>query len=166
MTQSQTDFENWLYQLWTSFQDIVSADPVRFKTGRNGAMFTNFIVTPSTDPDIYPNELRCRLVTRRIGPELNDVVVASAIQTLQGDIIESTDVWAGSFVTPVFRLGYYKDGDEYGLQLTVLKALYESSAQMQIDNRNWEIDSNTSGSPSSANMDEALYDVGGSGIVM
>lgn len=163
MTNGQQEFENWLYQTWTSFQDMISRDPVRFKVGRNGALFTNFIVTPSTDPEIYPNELRCRLATRRM-PN-GEYTVLTSIQTLGGDLVESTDVWANSHVTPIFRLGYYKDGDEFGLQLTVLKALYEPSTQLQIDNADWMVDSTSNTSGSSSEMDVALENVG-SGIVM
>lgn len=144
MDNSQIEFENWLQDVWEWFQATIRADPVRFKCNRREPGFSDFIVIPSRDPETYPNELRCRLASKR----LNDNTVCNALLECNGQLVDPSAVWSGSFMTPVFRLGYFKDQqDNYGLNLTVLKAEYEPSMSTQIQNDAWIIDSNTSGSP-------------------
>lgn len=145
MDNNQAEFENWLHAVWEWFQSSVRSDPVRFKVTRRDPAFTDFVVVPSRDPETYPNELRCRLSTTRI----NDSQVCNAIIECGTDRVDPSQVWAGGYMTPVFRLNYTKDTatDSYGLALTVLKAEYEPAASVDhIQNEHWIIDSKTSGS--------------------
>jgi hypothetical protein len=145
MDNNQAEFENWLHAVWEWFQSSVRADPVRFKVTRRDPSFSDFVVVPSRDPETYPNELRCRLSTMRI----NDSQVCNAILECGNDRVDPSQVWAGGYMTPVFRLNYTKDTatDNYGLALTVLKASYEPADSTEnIQNEHWIIDSNTSGS--------------------
>lgn len=145
MDNNQIQFENWLAETWKWFQETVRADPIKYRSARKDPGFTDFIVTPSRDPEMYPNELRCRLSTTR----LNDTDVCTAVIECNNEQVDPSQVWKGSHMTPVFRLNYFKDAmDNYGLQLTVLKAEYEPSSSTHIQNDAWMIDSNTSGSGS------------------
>lgn len=146
MDNTQTQFENWLYSVWEWFQSTVRADPVKFKVSRREPTFSDFLVLPSRDPTTYPNELRCRLSTTR----LNEAQVCNAVIETDGQKIDPSQVWAGGYMTPIFRLNYIKDtsSENYGLLLTILKANYEPCLIDRIQNDDWMIDSNTSGSDS------------------
>lgn len=146
MDNNQTEFENWLYDAWEWFQSVVRADPGRFKVVKREPSFLDFVVLPSRDPETYPNELRCRLATIRV----NDQQVCNASIDCGTEKVDPSQVWAGSYMTPIFKLGYTKDTatDSYGLTLTVLKAEYEPCQGEKIQNDMWIIDSNTSGSGS------------------
>jgi len=57
-------------------------------------------------------------------------------------------------MTPIIKVGYYKDQlDNFGLNLTVLKAEYQPSLITQVRNDAWMMDSNTSGSPGEETRD-------------
>jgi hypothetical protein len=146
MDQSQIEFENWLHATWDWLQHAISEDAARFKV-RSRPTFTNFVVVPSNNPELYPPELRTKLAIARNGQDINDVTVTAQIEC-GGTKVDPTQVWSGSYMTPIFKLSYYKSGDDFGLNLTVLKAEYEPSTMHQISNDAWMIDSNTSGSES------------------
>jgi len=153
MTSGQIEFENWLHDVWTTFQDTIRADPAKYKvTSRRGPGFPSFLVTPSRDEELYPNELRCRLLTKRVDGQEESACIASI--ECAGVSIDPTQVWSGSIMTPIFRLGYYKTGDDFGLTLTVLKAEYQPSVQVQINHHDYmyDTDSNTMGSSSSSSI--------------
>lgn len=147
MDNNQVEFENWLYMVWEEFQQVVSSDPAKFKVvGRRGPGFPKFIVTPSKDPEMYPNELRCRLATRPGDSES----VTAVIQTEDGNLFGPVaNIRGGGYMTPIFRLGYYKIGDDFGLNLTVLKGEYNPPVvQTGTENEDWMMDTeaNVSGS--------------------
>lgn len=146
MDQSQIEFENWLDQTWEWLQDAITKDAPRFKV-RTRPTFTSFIVVPSSNPELYAPELRTKLAIARNGQDINDVTVTAQIEC-GGQKVDPSQVWGGSYMTPIFKLGYYKSGDDFGLGLTVLKAEYEPSTMNQISNDAWMIDSKTSGSES------------------
>jgi hypothetical protein len=148
MDSSQIEFENWLAECHSWLERTISEDPARFKV-RARPTFTNFLVTPSKDPQLYPPEMRTRLAFSRHGKDLNDVEVTAVIEC-NNERVDPSQVWSGSHITPIFRMSYYKDGDDYGLALTFIKGRYEPSQQNQISNDSWMIDSNTSGSVSSS----------------
>lgn len=155
MDATTSIFEKWLSEVWNRFQEIIKSDPAKYKvTNRRGPQFPNFVVTPSRDPDLYPNELRCRLATQRRGTEAIEDV-CTAVLECKGERVDPAMVWSGAYMTPVFKLGYYKNGDDFGLNLTVLKGEYEMTAPREvIQNHAWELDSdaeaaNASGSDSS-----------------
>jgi len=148
MDNNQVEFENWLASAWDWLQETINKDPTRFKV-RSRPTFNNFIVVPSRDPEMYPPELRTRLDTKRNGNDVNDAIVTAVILSKEGEIVDPTKVWSSSYMTPVFRMNYYKDGDDFGLSLTVVKAEYEPSDMPHLSNDVWMIDSKTSGSPSS-----------------
>lgn len=144
MDSSQAEFDNWLHEVWDKFQELIRQDPLKYKVmGRNGPMFSMGPVTQSKDPELYPNELRCRLSTR------DQISTAVLLHATTKEKLEPNQIWGGGYMTPVLKLGYYKEGDEFGLSLTVLKADYEPTPYVGIQNEEWMIDGNTVGSPSS-----------------
>lgn len=153
MDSSQIEFENWLAEIWETFMETVRNDPAKYKvTNRRGPGFPNFIVTPSNDPEVYPNELRCRLSTYR---DMKGEQVCSAVllHAQNGQAVDPNNIWSGGMVTPIFKLAYYKNGDDFGLTLTVLRADYIPPTITQISNEDWSFDygENASG-PSSSEM--------------
>lgn len=155
MDSTQAEFEKWLALTWSWLQDTIGKDGPRFKA-RGRPTFNNFIVMPSRDPEVYSPELRVKLATVRNGVTVEDVTVTTVIEC-QGERVDPSQVWSGAFMTPIFRLNYYKDGDDFGLALTLLKAEYECQARTQISNDAWMIDSKTSGS-GSVSMSEDMED--------
>lgn len=155
MDNNQIEFENWLAQGFERFQELVRSDPAKYKvTNRRGPSFPSFIVTASRDPELYANELRCRLSTTR---DANGESVCNAVLLRDGIPFDPKQVRSGGYVTPIFRLGYYKNGDDFGLTLTVLKAEYTAPEVNYIENEEWtmDTDSNTMGSGSSSGDEEA-----------
>lgn len=146
--QHQEEFEEWISRVWHGFQHVVKEDPIKFKvTNRRGPMFPNFPIQPSRDPELYPAELRCRLMTKRISEEEHECI--SQIEC-QGERVDPSQVWSGAYMTPILQLGYYKKGDDFGLTFTVLKAEYEPSVVVR---PNWQMDvenANATGSSSSS----------------
>lgn len=145
MDQTQTEFENWLFQVWEWFQDVVRQDPARFKVVRHPT-FDQFIVVPSRNPEEYPPELRTKLSIRRGPGGIDDVEITTTLTTPKHEQVVPSQIWSGSMMTPIFKLGYYKVGDDFGLSLTVLKAEVDLNVKPQIPNDAWIIDENTSGS--------------------
>lgn len=155
MDSAQEEFVNWLHEAWIKFSDIVKEDPIRFKvTGRHGPLFTQHPITPSRDPQLYPDELRCRLLTR-------DQVCIAKLMLIDGEDDEPVDpanIWRNGFVTPVIKLGYFKDGDEFGLTLTILKGVYEPTTQNH--NVEWMIDEKVVGGGSSSSAFDGSVVIG------
>jgi hypothetical protein len=153
MDGSQEEFEKWLKQVDDQFEITVRADPHLFRVAsRVGPAFPKFIIQPSSNPELYSPELRCRLSTAvRKGldePEVNAYLVGAK----DNMPVFPHEITAGSYMTPVMKLGYHKEGDNFGLNLTVLKAIHESNPIGQMSNDAWDmdVDGYTTGSPSSS----------------
>lgn len=151
MDESQKEFESWLGVVSTRFQELIRADPAKFKYSRRGPNFPSSLVTASRDPELYPNELRCRLSTVL---NENGESVSNAVLFSNGAQVDPSQIWSGGMMTPVFKLGYYKNGDDFGLTLMVLKAEYVPGERTHVENHVWTVDSssNTSGSASSSTV--------------
>lgn len=142
MDSSQIEFEAWLTKLWDKFQEIVRSDPAKFKvSSRRGPAFPSSIVVQSRDPDLYPNELRCRLSTRRTNE--GDVECTAVIRS-NDESIRPDQVWSGGYMTPILKLGYYKNGDDFGLSITVIAANYIPPERRVISNVDWVMDTTES----------------------
>ena len=138
---SQTEFEDWLYKVFQTLEDSVKADPPTFKVNpRNHPTFSQFIIQPSSNPDLYAPELRTRLATRRPDPMSEPVNAAHLMDATTQIKVDPTNIKSGSFMRPVFKLGYYKEGDNFGLTLTVLKAECEPNPQEEMSYEDLEMD--------------------------
>jgi hypothetical protein len=136
--ESQTEFLNWLDAASKAVGSIIGQAPANFKfTTSDPAPL--FIVTASSNPDMYPNELRCRLSTNRTGPDINNQEITTVFINSRGhDAVMPEDVRARGIVKPIFKLGYFKLGEAYGIELTLLKALYEAPPDMSIPNDQYD----------------------------
>lgn len=146
MDSSQTEFANWLSTIWEWFQKTIEENPAMYKCSRMRPSFASFIISPSTNAELYPDRLSCRLDTRR--PQGGAESLSVAVIESNGKRINPSEVWSGSFLTPVFKMSYYLLDGEFGLNLTVLKGEYENMIPPLIQNDAWIMDSNTSGSGS------------------
>ena len=140
--ENELEFANWLIDLQNHFQDTVSRDPVKFKVlSRRGAIFPRTVITPSRDPDMYADEFRCRLATEK-STETGELVVSTVMEGVENVY----GVFAGSHITPIIKVGYYKVGDEFGLKFVVLKGVYEPRIpRAQQTEETWEIDDDVNG---------------------
>lgn len=145
MDDNQAEFEDWIYKVHSNMETSVKADPQFFKVNPRGtATFGGFIVQPSNNPELYPPELRCRLSTSRVDMSAEPVNTAYLMDAASNQPMEPHQVTSGSYMTPVFKLGYFKDGDNFGLTLTVLKAVCEPNPVRQMTNDAWEMDTSSS----------------------
>jgi hypothetical protein len=135
------DLEQWLHAVDGSLREAVNGDPQKYKVNpRNVPTFTNFIVQPANNPDVYPDELRCRLATTRTGTEIDDRVITTSFVDQSGNDVAPQDIWSGGTILPIFKLSYYKQGDDFGLQLTLIKGMYEAPVDSRVSNGDWEFD--------------------------
>lgn len=134
-------FEQWLHEIDAELRKAVMTDHGKYKVSPRGTpTFSQFIVQQSRDPDIYPDEIRCRLATTRTGTDINDQVITASFVDESGQPVSPQDIWGGGFVVPIFKLAYYKQGDDFGLQLTLLKGLYQAPMEAHMRNSDWEFD--------------------------
>jgi hypothetical protein len=138
---NQTEFEDWLYKVFAALESTVKADPSLFKVNpRNHPTFSQFIVQPSSNPELYPPELRTRLATRRLDAMSEPVNAACLLDSTTHVRIDPGNIKSGSFMRPVFKLGYFKEGDNFGLTLTVLKGECEPNPHEEMNYENLEMD--------------------------
>lgn len=157
-------FKEWLNAVAKKVKTTIWETPEKYKPGSRSSSrfaFDDDIVKPSSDPDKYADELRCRLSTIRRETtdaerdERNDVlfdpngetieIVDADIFTLQDGTkvaVDPTTVTRGSSVIPVVRFSYSRQGDKFGLVLTVTKAQYfaNDSFHAKVQNSEWVMD--------------------------
>jgi hypothetical protein len=138
MDESQKGFHRWLNDVHAYMSKAILADPVKYKfTGRGAPTFLKDIVTENSS-DLYPDELRCRLSIERTGNDINDTKITSVFLDKDNNIIPPSQIYGGGIVLPIFKASYYKEGDDYGLQLTMLKGLYEAPESTKVSNDDWQ----------------------------
>lgn len=138
MEEQTKDFRKWLASVHASMVKAILADPVRYKfTGRGAPTFLKDIVTDNPS-DQYPDELRCRLSIERTGSDINDAKITTVFQDKDGNLVSPSNIYGGGMVLPIFKLSYYKEGDDYGLQLTMLKGQYDAPESTRVANEDWQ----------------------------
>lgn len=143
--ENQADFKKWLENVYQNLETTVRTDPPFFKVSPRGTpSFNTFIIQPSSNPELYAPELRCRLSTVRGDLSSEPVSNACLMDAKSLTPVEPAQVISGSFMTPVFKLGYFKEGENFGLTLTVLKAQCEPNPIHQMSNDVWEMDTSSS----------------------
>lgn len=142
MDDNQSEFRQWLEDVYKTLEISVTTDPTFFKVNPRGKPgFSSFVVQPSSNPELYPPELRTRLSTIRGDLTSEPVSNACLLDARSMTPIEPAQVVSGSYMTPIFKLGYFKEGDNFGLALTVVKAVCEPNPITQMTNDTWEMDS-------------------------
>jgi hypothetical protein len=133
--QSQTEFLNWLEEVSKQVGNQIKASPSSYKF-TTATPHEMAVATSSSNPDLYPNELRCRLSTTRNGPDIDNQEINTLFRLVSDPVqsVNPSDIRAHGIIRPIFRLGYFKLGEAYGIELTLLKALYDPPVDMSIPN--------------------------------
>lgn len=156
------EFKLWLNKIATKVKNTIWDSPENYKPGsKTNSRFTfDDITKPSSDPDKYPDELHCRLSTIRrrmtdaernendvlFDPtaDHNEIVDADLFGLNDGVkvVVEPSSVTPRSYMIPVIRFAYSRQGDKFGLVLTITKAMYFPSEnhQYKVPNTDWVLD--------------------------
>jgi hypothetical protein len=150
-----TAFENWLHMLADHVRISIWADPTKYKPGaisNSRFSFDSDYIKPANDPSRYPDELRCRLSTRRESSSSTSNELPSVVDTVDADLftvdsdnhevpIKPSEITAGSEIIPILKFTYYRNGERFGLNTTILKAMvYPVARKAAVDNRQWVFD--------------------------
>jgi hypothetical protein len=130
-------FEAFLHKVLSHVETTVSANTDKFKPGLKNAALLQFdrdFIRPSSYAADLPNELRVKLAIKRGEVDEHGEVV-DMIETVfhdeDGKSIDPEDVSAGSEIVPIMKIGYYRNGNKFGLNLTMLKGLVYLNAKKQ-----------------------------------
>lgn len=146
------DFERWLRHLADRVKTLIWSDPSKFKNGAMGNtrfVFDDDFIRPASDPTMYPDELRCRLSSRRVpsddGVGFKDIPDADLfIRTENGDepITDLTEIRSGWYIVPVLKFSYYRNIERFGLVITVLRGIVYpvDTNTYKVQNTEWKID--------------------------
>lgn len=122
-------FEAFLHKVLSHVESTVSTSLDKFRPGLKNAALLQFdrdFIRPSSYSADSPNELRVKLVVRS-GMVDGDGEVVNVIETPfvdeNGNSIDPDDITSGSEIIPIIRVSYYRNGNKFGLNLTMLKGL-------------------------------------------
>ena len=123
------DLEGFLHSVLSLVETAVSANPDKFKPGvKNAALLQydrDFIRPSSYSPDL-PNEMRVKLAVRRNHVDEDGEVVEfieSVFVDEYGAEIQPSDIMSGSEIIPIMKVSYYRNGNKFGLNMTLLKGM-------------------------------------------
>lgn len=141
-----TGFQRWLQDLNQAVRTTIWADPSKYKTGAvSCARFTfDQDIHPSKDPNLYPDEYRCKLAVKRRYLDNGEVEETLDTQLLDGNkssCMNPLDVTAGSYIIPIIKFNYYRNGERFGMAGTVIKALVfpaDPSKNGMVENKEWD----------------------------
>ena len=138
MDSADDKFREWVDLLGQFTDQWVRERTKDFKVRREDDVKVVSAITPASNPEVYPPELRCRLATTGRGDEAYSV--AALFDASTGMEMEASEIMAQGYMVPVMRVGYYKDGDTFGLQFTVLKGEFERPVVSATNHHAWIID--------------------------
>lgn len=140
-------FSQWLHAVGRVVQEQIFSAPAKFKPGSKTSGRFSFdidLLKPSTDPALYPDEIRTRLLTQRnvdnTTGEAVDKAIAGLMMEGSRELVEPADIRAGGYLIPIFKVSYYRNVERFGLVLTVMKGLYFPPEAREEDAMDWEID--------------------------
>lgn len=143
-------FEQWLRQLSERVKASIWSDPAKYKNGattNSRFVFDDDYIRPASDPAMYPDELRCRLSVKRIpsedGSGYKELPDADLfIRKEDGDfpVQDLTEIRSGWYMIPVLKFSYYRNGERFGLVITVLRGMIFPTEISRIDNKDWQMD--------------------------
>lgn len=138
------EFERWVDSVQDKLNKKVCLEPAKYKPGAVNASRFSFdsAVKPSSDPSMYPDELRCRLSTRPSTSADEDDAIDSEFVDPFRDPINPADITPGSYMIPIVKISYNRNIEKFGLVLTILKGIvFMADKQIyKIENKDWEID--------------------------
>lgn len=133
-------FERWLQALCPVIENQIWQNPERFKPGAKSStrfLFDHEFIKPSIDPTVYASELRCRLSVNR-----EDKVDTDLFRVEDGSKVpmDPSEITAGSYIIPIFRISYYRNVERFGLVLTIVKGEVFPAEHRSLDNKELEFD--------------------------
>ena len=123
------DFEAFLHAVLSRVEETVCAAPDKFKPGLKNAALLQFdraFIRPSSYTADLPNELRVKLAIKRDHVDDQGQVVElidSVFVDEQGQAVNPQDIESGSEIIPIVRIGYYRNANKFGLNMTLLKGM-------------------------------------------
>jgi len=138
-------FERFLADVSESVKTRIWNEPSKFKPGATSTqrfVMDSDYYKESSDPTIYPNELRTRLLVIKT-PSTTEVDQDDHIVTelfMNDQRIHPTSIQAGMYITPIFRINYFRNIDRFGIQLTCLRGLVEEGDARPISEPEWVFD--------------------------
>jgi len=143
-------FSKLLRDLGRVVQEKIYSEPENFRPGsKNPSRFTFDLdlLKPSSDPSLYSDEIRTRLLTRRrVIESTNEEVDISAADLFTQDedgnkiLVEPCDIRSGGSMIPILKVSYYRNVERFGLVLTVLKGIYSPPPPREEDEMEWDFD--------------------------
>jgi hypothetical protein len=124
-------FEAFLNKVLSHVEDVVSAAPDKFRPGCKNAALLHFdrdFIRPSSYSADMPNEMRVKVAVKRDTVDEHGEVVDSittVFHDVEGKSIDPDSITAGSEIVPIIKIGYYRNGNKFGLNLTLLKGLVD-----------------------------------------
>jgi hypothetical protein len=122
-------FEAFLHKVLSHVEASVSSSLDKFRPGLKNAALLQFdrdFIRPSSYSADSPNELRVKLAIKRGEVDEHGEVV-DMIETPfvdeNGSSVDPEDITSGSEIVPIIRIGYYRNGNKFGLNMTMLKGL-------------------------------------------
>jgi len=123
------DFECFLHKVLSHVESEVSSALEKFKPGLKNAALLQIdrdFIRPSSYAADMPNELRVKLQVKRGDIDENGEVVDMIDTTFvdeDGNGVEPTTIMSGSEIIPIMKIGYYRNGNKFGLNMTMVKGL-------------------------------------------
>lgn len=128
-------FEAFLHKVLSHVESTVSSALDKFRPGLKNAALLQFdrdFIRPSSYSADSPNELRVKLAIKREEVDENGEVldmIMTPFEDENGNRIDPDDITAGSEIVPIIRVSYYRNGNKFGLNLTMLKGLVYLNAK-------------------------------------
>lgn len=128
-------FEAFLHKLLSHVESTVSSALDKFRPGLKNAALLQFdrdFIRPSSYSADSPNELRVKLAIKREEVDEHGEVldmIMTPFEDENGNRIDPDDITAGSEIVPIIRVSYYRNGNKFGLNLTMLKGLVYLNAK-------------------------------------
>lgn len=130
-------FEAFLHKIMSRVESAVSDDVAKYKPGLKNAALLQFdrdFIRPSSYGTDLPNEFRVRLAVKHAAVmengEVGDVI-ETVLQDENGVDVDPNGVRSGDEMIPIFRIGYYRNANKFGLNITMLKAVVYQSEKRQ-----------------------------------
>lgn len=122
-------FEAFLHKVLSHVESSVSSSLDKFRPGLKNAALLQFdrdFIRPSSYSAESPNELRVKVLIKRGEVDEHGEVldmIATPFEDENGNSVDPDSISAGSEIIPIIRIGYYRNGNKFGLNMTMLKGL-------------------------------------------
>lgn len=152
---STNAFVQFLNKIGAHVWKTIYASPDKYKPGAKSNArfsFSHDLIKPSSDPNMYPDEIRARLSSKRQANDeeptefmdIVDTIIFKKDEEFGSLVVEPYDIKAGGYMIPVIKISYYRNGDTFGLVMTVLKGMYfpptDNEGIGRISNAEWNMD--------------------------